>query len=682
MRHRVAILGFVGVAATSVISSHAWDAAVPPCPGDCDHHGAVTVDELLSVVDLAVGTQQGEVCTAGDIDNDGRITIDEILAAVVNALDGCPRNACGNRVLDDGEDCDDGGFCIGGPLAGSACAFEDDCVEGGACFGGPDDLHECDSDADCRDAHCVRCRPVGGDGCAANCTEESKVIADIVPGVFDFAIPRRDLQIVPGTSGLGLFCSFYYFPIAIQGRAAFTVGRTLNGTTTVAVKAEDFRIDPTFVQFGCFCLRDPEMSTCGGTTFDRDGKPSPHCTDNFPGAISCPDERPCAPVHGPGNSGSGFVQQGPTRYDTEFVQDCNGEPRESPFEPVQRTSSSASEDPTGANALLTMAMAFDMRNGRCDAGAAEAGADGEYCSDDDPTTARGDLMSLPFNTGSATGLILNPGDFEGDQTGPNRVEGAPFRFAADSSLDTTGTSLTAAFTACSVYQLSDIVVPIRLSLSPPKTPGRGDCCQCEDACAAPISGSCGNCDPVLGASCNQVNGHCATMTPTRTPTPTPIPTRTVPTPTLSLKLIANDVHFTASQRVAELKVSVEARGAVAFQNNIIFDNTAVRLTEKGCRLNRILPHSLTTVAHQCGSGHWDACPEGAGDDVTALTIVVTHRTNFAELPTTTIYVCEFELLAPERLPTTFEIRRLFARDNRFRPISTVGVSGQAIFVDD
>lgn len=60
-----------------------------PCIGDCDGDGSVTVDEILKMVNIALGSPVEE-CPAGDRDGDGAITVDEILAAVANALRGCP----------------------------------------------------------------------------------------------------------------------------------------------------------------------------------------------------------------------------------------------------------------------------------------------------------------------------------------------------------------------------------------------------------------------------------------------------------------------------------------------------------------------------------------------------------------------------------------------------------------
>lgn len=59
------------------------------CPGDCDGSGEVTIDELIRMVNIALGTTELNQCRAGDANGDGEITIDEIVRAVNAALSGC-----------------------------------------------------------------------------------------------------------------------------------------------------------------------------------------------------------------------------------------------------------------------------------------------------------------------------------------------------------------------------------------------------------------------------------------------------------------------------------------------------------------------------------------------------------------------------------------------------------------
>jgi hypothetical protein len=64
--------------------------AVAVCTGDCDQNGYVTVDELIKMVNIALGVVSVEACDTGDLNHDGQITIDELVVAVHIALAGCP----------------------------------------------------------------------------------------------------------------------------------------------------------------------------------------------------------------------------------------------------------------------------------------------------------------------------------------------------------------------------------------------------------------------------------------------------------------------------------------------------------------------------------------------------------------------------------------------------------------
>ncbi len=60
------------------------------CIGDCNSDRTVTVDEIITMVNIALGNAQVTDCEAGDANLDGQITVDEIVTAVNNALNGCP----------------------------------------------------------------------------------------------------------------------------------------------------------------------------------------------------------------------------------------------------------------------------------------------------------------------------------------------------------------------------------------------------------------------------------------------------------------------------------------------------------------------------------------------------------------------------------------------------------------
>jgi hypothetical protein len=59
------------------------------CVGDCQRDCQVTIDELLTIVDISLGTADLSACAAGDGNGDQTIAIDELVTAVNDALDGC-----------------------------------------------------------------------------------------------------------------------------------------------------------------------------------------------------------------------------------------------------------------------------------------------------------------------------------------------------------------------------------------------------------------------------------------------------------------------------------------------------------------------------------------------------------------------------------------------------------------
>jgi hypothetical protein len=70
------------------IGAYEADAAAP-CVGDCDRKSGVTVDEILTLVNIALGNVGMAECNSGDANHDNQITVDEILTAVDAALNGC-----------------------------------------------------------------------------------------------------------------------------------------------------------------------------------------------------------------------------------------------------------------------------------------------------------------------------------------------------------------------------------------------------------------------------------------------------------------------------------------------------------------------------------------------------------------------------------------------------------------
>ena len=59
------------------------------CAGDCNADRQVTVDELITGVNIALGNAAVTACLQFDQNNDGTVTINEILKAVNVALNSC-----------------------------------------------------------------------------------------------------------------------------------------------------------------------------------------------------------------------------------------------------------------------------------------------------------------------------------------------------------------------------------------------------------------------------------------------------------------------------------------------------------------------------------------------------------------------------------------------------------------
>jgi len=59
------------------------------CISDCNCDSQVTIEEILVMVNIALGKTGVSFCLMGDANGDGAITVDEILGAVFNALNGC-----------------------------------------------------------------------------------------------------------------------------------------------------------------------------------------------------------------------------------------------------------------------------------------------------------------------------------------------------------------------------------------------------------------------------------------------------------------------------------------------------------------------------------------------------------------------------------------------------------------
>ena len=431
------------------------------CVGDCSNVNDVTVDNLLTMVNVALGNAPVTACTAGDKDGDGSITIDEILVAVNNALTGCvqPSATCGNGVPEPGEECDDGGTCIGGASAGTPCTLDSQCQGAGVCLGGSKAETACAADGDCPSSRCIHCKPFGGDGCAANCTHETQVLFNLVPG------QSTGDQITAGTSGAVVHGESLTVALPLQGMQTLVIGRDRgDGLLPFVIPAASIqipRIDVGLV--ACACVRGVALKTCGGTLFEADGSPSPSCTDGFGEATFCPSERPCAFVHGNGNSASGVVgcgSSGLDGVDFSLTQDGGG----SAGRPRPIVTTASGHGPMGSVVVLN-STAIATALSPCSGSNPDVyGADGQFCTPDDPPAARGTPTTLSFTTGMSSAELRNANGVDDDTIGPFMVQGAP----ADCATLTTGTpsasqaALVGAFPARNQPTIRDTVVTNQL----------------------------------------------------------------------------------------------------------------------------------------------------------------------------------------------------------------------------
>ena len=552
------------------------------CLGDCNQNGTVSAGELTKVIAIilqcdAAATGCGAVlggCVQADKNNNGTISAGELTNIISNILNfptGCapagatpttaPATAtvavpptatavpptatntlppatptptatqpageaiCGNGVVNAaaGEECDNGGICIGGTNAGTVCDAESGCQGEGVCLEGVKVGTACSSDANCPGSKCVHCKPFGGDGCAANCTNETDIPYNLVPGAAKVCSATSGVkagaacsadadcspgtcvfiklclggandglvcanntqcpggqclnQFKPGTTGSFVHDGFVQLALPLVGKQVSTVGKLRNGKGTSVIKANASKINRVAVgSLACACVRSVEAKTCGGTLFDADGSISTDCSAGFTAGDSvCAGNKPCAFVHGPGNSSSGVIGCGPeglTGINLTFTQDAGLSPL--PY-PPPATPPPGSSDPvivlsgTGppGSGIVLNSSAIGTATGLCESAAVKAvsGPDQKYCTDDDPQSSRGTPQTLPQLTGSATALINNTN--QSTQPAPNNKKIGPFGYtgtpydcakvgAALPSLE--GGAVAGAFTSLNQPTTGDIVV--------------------------------------------------------------------------------------------------------------------------------------------------------------------------------------------------------------------------------
>ncbi len=107
-------------------------AAPPPCFGDCNGDGRVTVDELLLGVNIALGSTPLTACPAFDCNSNcsagppppfSSVSIECLVLGANHALHGCPSGPCKSD-----QDCDDANPCTIDRCTAAGCVYECFCA--------------------------------------------------------------------------------------------------------------------------------------------------------------------------------------------------------------------------------------------------------------------------------------------------------------------------------------------------------------------------------------------------------------------------------------------------------------------------------------------------------------------------------------------------------------------------
>jgi cysteine-rich repeat protein len=339
--------------------------------------------------------------------------------------DYCAQPGCGNTVVEGDEECDDGGICIGNANAGTYCSADTQCPGG-------------------------TCKTFGGDGCAANCTLESDVPFDLVPG---HPSGPSLYSLVPGTSGGVIYTDSVILPLPVSGSQMLTIGKERDGQIAVVVRAATARI--AYVQDRGepfpWCLRAVAAKTCGGTVFEADGStPSTDCTPGYTASDSaCAGKKACAFVHGPGNSASGVIGcTGLDGVNISMTQD-DGSSNNQPG-PITIVSSGTGG---AGSSLMFESTAIGLGS----------------CAD---RTQDLKLFTVPVTTSTASGQVVNFGGSEGYAIGPFTVTGHPFECNALRSGSASGAALASVFIGVASSWVPDSVMP---TLFVAQSPCVGDC---------------------------------------------------------------------------------------------------------------------------------------------------------------------------------------------------------------
>jgi hypothetical protein len=492
------------------------------CAGDCNNDGTVTISELITGININLGTEPLDDCTNADADGSGVVLVNDNVTAVNNALNGCQAaGVCGDGITQTGEECDPGSMCIGNDKAGTACAADADCCPNGDCTGvdgvcdtfgqrgdpGTAPRKVCTEDSQCGGAKCIRCKSFGGNGCAVNCTTEMVSRIKLVPG----ELAGGDIKV--GTSGAFVHGDPFMVPLTLNGINTLLAGNkpSANGVIPIAQTAESVdlaRIPITTL--ACACVRGVVFKTCGGTQYEADGvTESIDCTSD---ATLCDGKKPCTAVAGPGNAGEGAIGcTGLPSASYSVEQDAGGE-----MCPVEVTMCDKAGPPIvtpgpagpAGSQILATASGIGTVTGTCTGtDATMYGPDLQFCTDDDPlspVTVRGIPSIVTLVSGTATVTLNNVDGVDGDNLGPYPISGAVVSCEEVAAGNSAGAAQAGAFTAAGLHRNETLgdTANVNVFVSQCTLPADPTVISC---CADPVAGCCGNGRQETGEACDDGN---------------------------------------------------------------------------------------------------------------------------------------------------------------------------------
>jgi len=416
--------------------------AQPACPGDCNDDNSVAINELITCVNIALGTSETSTCPSCDVNGNGSVEINELILAVGVALQpSCPTGGatCGDGTMDAGEECDDG-------------------------------------------------NNFGGDDCAANCTTEDSRVGVFNPDQTIAVVQTEAIPITLNLTGQQTFRTGHARDTATTLANGGTIGA---GEIPAVIRAEELLFDPVRVTgLVCACVRGipveafgPNISASGSigcgdaglTNIDyrmvQDHNTTPGAQGNF--RAGTPDDPECndtTQLPGGGTSSACLEGTG-DKCKTEnstHIGICNG-PRVVTLSGGMAPKGSAYIINSTAIGLLSDAGACDlnkpMRNGKCLY--PDYGDDCTPCTDDD--LEKGNTEVNPTTSGSAEAALFDANNgnsvIDKDQSCfgtpcQTQVDGAPFdcsQLGPGSSGGLSGGSLGVCFTSIDAAQIGDNV---------------------------------------------------------------------------------------------------------------------------------------------------------------------------------------------------------------------------------